>query len=243
MLEKLVVAPDSGQQTDAAPDGVASPGRRKMFTLGAALCGAAAGSAVLGNGATPAHADIVDFLDKIWDLDLIVLNFAHEMEELESEFFTRAVYSTGYRDLQGHEPGVLNLIAQQDREHFEMLEDVRNRLGAKAGGHFETMNAAATRQPRIFHFPRFNSREEFFKAAIELKEDVLFAYHGAAPYLHDKKLLAVAASIAGVEGRHAAVLRELAGAPPVPSPFEGARKPQQSGKKLGRYGFKGGGIR
>lgn len=228
---------------DTSAGDVVSPMRRRLLSLGMAACGAAACGTTALLSAVPAQADIVDFLDKIWDLDPIVLNFAWEMEELEKDFFYRVTASPGYDDLEGRERSVINLIARQDEEHFERLGRLREKMQAKGAGHLETPNASASRRPRVFQIPRMRTRQQVLVEAIRLKEDVLFAYHGAVPYINSKELLALGAAIAGVEGRHVAVLRELSGAQPVPTSFEGAVKPQKSGNRLARYGFKGGGIR
>jgi hypothetical protein len=214
--------------------------RRQFLLLGAAACGAAAIGA-----STPAQADILDTLNKVLYLDDIVLNYAHEMEELQYNFFTRGIAGRGYNDLEARERSMMAFIANQDREHFEALERTRDLRAAKGGGNFETPNASSSRQPRIFQFPRnaFRNRESLMAEAIAVKQNSVFAYHGAVDLVKDKRLLARAAAIAGVDGRHLAVLREMAGQPPVPTPFEGQVSPQIIGNRLARYGFNGGAMR
>lgn len=219
---------------------VTSPTRRKLIAAGATACGAAALLA-----ATPAHADVLDALKHFLYLDPIVLNYAFEMEELECDFFTRVIQSEVYPHLDAHERSVLSVIAMQDRSHFEALDMARNKYGYKGATHFETMNAEASRRPRVFTYPgnAFSSRDNILNNAIEIKQNVTWAYHGAVDLVRDPKLLAPAGAIAGVEGRHLVVLRELAGQDPVPTPFEGQVSPQVIGDRLAKYGFKGGGKR
>ncbi|RYG66769.1 ferritin-like domain-containing protein [bacterium] len=230
------------QETNSQASGPISPAMsRRQLLMGAAIC---AGGLLLSR--TPAQADIIDTLNKFFDLDPTVLNYAAEMEELEKDFFTRAIGSKGYTELTGREQSVFNLIAAQDTAHFKALTIERNRRGTTLRNSAEGRTQAGSQGPRAFHFPAnaFSSREELLKEAISLKENVLYAYHGAVHTVGDPKLLGPAAAIAGVEGRHLVVLREIAGLDPVPTSFEGQVSPQTIGRVLGsRYGFKGGNDR
>ncbi len=210
---------------------------RRNFLMGAAIC---AGGLMLSR--VPAQADILDTLNKFLVLDPIVLNYAVEMEELEKDFFTRATTSRGYQGLDGRERSVFNLIAQQDTAHFEALDMERNRRGARN----RQRNLSESEPPRFFQYPgrTFDNRENLLREAISLKQNVLFAYHGAVDLVRDNSLLGPAAAIAGVESRHLVILREMAGLDPVPTSYEGQVSPQTIGEKLGnRYGFRGGGQR
>ncbi len=214
---------------------------RRHFLMGAAIC---AGGLLLSR--TPAQADIVDTLNKFFNLDPTVLNFAHEMEELETEFFTRALTSQGYQQLDAREQNVFNLIVTQDRAHFEALDMERRRRGTLRSNTVEGRNRSSSQRPRQFRIPAgaFSNRENLLREAISLKEDVVFAYHGAVDLVRDPKLLGPAAAIAGVEGRHLVILREIAGLDPVPTSFEGQVSPQKIGSRLAnRYGFQGGNDR
>ncbi len=122
----------------------------------------------------------------------------------------------------------------------------RKKRHERGGNTFESRTLEHTRRPRFFRYPTdaFKNRESLLNEAISLKENVLFAYHGAVDLVRDPKLLGPAAAIAGVEGRHLVVLRELAGLDPVPTSFEGQVSPQAIGDRLAkRYGFKGGAQR
>lgn len=214
---------------------------RRAFLMGTACC---AGGLLLSR--TPARADILDALKKFLYLDPIVLNYAHEMEELEKDFFERALRSSAFNELEGRERSVFSFIAQQDKAHFEALSMERERRGEKGATHFETRNASSSRPPRLFRYPRgvFDDRQALLHEAVSLKENVVFAYHGAVDLVRDAKLLGPAAAIAGVEGRHLVVLRELAGLDPIPTSFEGQVSPQTVGDRLAkRYGFQGGAKR
>lgn len=216
------------------------PSRRRLLGMGV-LGGAALATGVLG--AKPASADIVDFLDRLLDLDPIVINFAFELEELQVDFFERAALSRGFGQLSSREQSTFNLIGMQDRQQFEKLGQLRTKLGVKSADHFESTNASASRRPRHFDFgDAFNSRESLMETAVEIKGLAVASYHGAVNHV-DRGNLTLAAAIAGTDGRHLAVLRELAGLDPVPTSFEEAISPQDTGRMLGKYGFQGGGLR
>ena len=243
MSEESVVLPCRSESASSVQEsaGVASPRRRSLLALGAA---AGLGSLVLGaSGVGTARADILRSLKGALDLDPLVVNFAFEMEELESEFFLRVLRSNVYTELSARERNAFTLIATQDRAHFDMLNELRGKKSYRGGGRLETPNASASRRPGLFYYPdnAFKSRANLYPVALNIKETALFAYHGAVD-LVDKDTLKLAGAIAGVEGRHLAVLRELSGIDPVPSPFEGALSPDQAGRRLAKYGFNGGGY-
>lgn len=233
----LCALPEPSVEEASKPDG---PGLSRRSLLG--LAGAVAASTLLAGGV---RADILDTLRGVLDLDPIVLNFAHELEELQSEFFLRLTASPAYSEMEARERSVISAIAMQDRAHFEAFEALRGKLGARGGGHFESQNAANSRRPRIFRFSSggFNSRAAALTEAVTIKENAVAAYHGAVDLLRDKRgLLKPAVAVAGVEGRHLAILRELAGLDPVPASYELQVSPQIVGRRLAVYGFRGGAM-
>lgn len=223
---------------DAPQAGASGLSRRSLLGLG----GAVAASTLLAGGV---RADILDTLRGVLDLDPIVLNFAHELEELQSEFFRRLTLSPAYESMEARERSVISAIAMQDKAHFDIFEALRGKLGARPGGHFESPNASYSRRPRVFRFPSsaFGTRTGALTEAVAIKENAVAAHHGAVDLLRGKKaLLAPAVAVAGVDGRHLAVLRELAGLDPVPASYELQVSPQIVGQRLGKYGFRGGAM-
>jgi len=223
-----LLAPDAGS--------VKSPARRQFFALATAVGGVALANAIYH----PAQADIVATLGKIFYLDPTVLNFAFAIEELQTDFFSRVTRSGGYNELSGEQRALFSLMGAQDQTHKELLESLRPEFQAKDAGTFETYNASESRRPRLFTYPALGNRDQVLKTALDIKENALFTYHGAASLLGSKKLLTQAVGIAGVEGRHAASLRQLMGLDPVPAPFEGAKGAEAQGNYFARYGLKGG---
>ena len=230
-LENTMVGADSG--TLAPETAVKSPARRQLLAMATALGGAAFAGALFN----PARADLVAAVGKIFYLDPIVLNFAVELEELQADFFSRTAAAPGFGGLTERQSNVLTAISAQDRTHFEQLAALRAKRGdtASRGG-----NMASSRRPRTFRYGSLGTSDELLRTALDIKENSLFAYHGAVGLLKNKDLLLAAAAIAGVEGRHTAALREAMGLDPLPAPFEGALEAQVSGRKLSRYGFVGG---
>ena len=66
----------------------------------------------------------------------------------------------------------------------------------------------------------FGDRDTFLGKAQRFEEFGVSAYHGQVANLDSVELLAAAASVAGVESRHAAILSDLTGRRPFPGPFE-----------------------
>ena len=187
-----------------------------------------------------AQAEILDFLSKLFDLNPVVLNFAHEMEELQASFFERASASRAFNMLEPKQQNVIYGIAAQDRAHFEALDEITRLHASRNGGASRTQHSSVTRRPKMFQFgDAFSSREKLLSSAVELKECCVSAYHGAV-HLAGTDLLPPAAAIAGVDGRHLAVLREISGLDPVPFSFENQVSANIIGNKLTRYGFRGG---
>jgi rubrerythrin len=234
-------------QEQKTPSKVSSASEQERATIALSRrallgAGALAGAGIVLAGS--AHADILRSVKGFIHLNPIVLNFAFEMEELESDFFARATQSNAYKDLPLRARSAINQIAFDDQEHFEALKELRAQTGNKRATNFESPNTSSSRLPRFYNYPgkAFSSTEGLLSTAIDIKQTVLQAYHGAVD-LVDKDTLKLAAAIAGVEGRHLAILLEIAGQDPVPSPFEGALSSQKAGQILGRYGFAGGASR
>ena len=228
---------DATRPTEGLANGSAT--RRQLLAMATATCGVTVAAAIFN----PARADLVAKIGKLFYLDSIVLNFAFEMEELEKDLYTRMTRSKGYGYLTSQERDIISLMAAQDAEHYQLLDATRAVYGYKDAGNTETLNTFSSRRPRMFTYPSLSSRDDVLNTALDVKETVLFGYHGAVGIVRDKKLLSTAAAIAGVEGRHAAILRQAIGLSPGPAPFEGAYAAQHTGYKLAKYGFKGGAPR
>jgi hypothetical protein len=151
-----------------------------------------------------AFADDGDF-----DGPLDVLNYALTLEYLEAEFYR-----------QGNESGVatgkavdyLATIQKDEETHVMALQDTIAQLGG-----------SAVPAPMVDFGEAFASEESYLETAYTFENLGVQAYLGAAPSLFkEKELLTAAASIFGVEARHAAIIGVLQGKPAEGGVYQGA---------------------
>ena len=142
-------------------------------------------------GAKWAYADDGDF-----EGPLDVLNYALTLEYLEAEF-----YRQGNRAdlLKGKEARYLQKIQSDEETHVKALTDTINKVGGDP-----------VPAPEVDFGASFKSANSFLETAYTFENLGVQAYLGAAPSLFQQKnLLSAAASIFGVEARHAAVIGVL----------------------------------
>jgi rubrerythrin len=139
--------------------------------------------------------------------DLDILNYALTLEYLESEFYARGVQGDV---VSGRELELVTPIADHEAAHVTAVLDTVKALGGKP-----------VKKPK-FKFPAgtFTNRNKFLQTASVFEELGVKAYHGQVTLIDSPDILAAAASIAGVESRHAAILADLIGGNPFPQPIE-----------------------
>ena len=88
-----------------------------------------------------------------------------------------------------------------------------------------------------FQYPdgTFTDKAKFLMAASMFEELGVMAYHGQIANVQSAEVLGAAASIAGVESRHAAILADLSGGNPFPAPFEGNKTMEQVLEAAGSF--------
>ncbi len=127
--------------------------------------------------------------------DTGVLNYAYALEQLEAEFYTRAV-ATPFTGMNAAELAILTDIRDHEIVHREFL---RTALGMAAIGtlsfDFATVN--------------FTSRASVLGTAKVFEDLGVSAYNGAGQLLTDGGLLLIAGKIVSVEARHASAIRDL----------------------------------
>lgn len=139
--------------------------------------------------------------------DLDILNYALTLEYLESAFYTMGLKA---KLLKGRELELIDPIQQHEANHVTAVRTTIQDLGGRP--------VAA---PKVkFPAGTFSSRAAFLKTAGTFEELGVKAYHGQVPLVKDGHILAAAASIAGVESRHAAIIAQISGGNPFPAPIE-----------------------
>ena len=139
--------------------------------------------------------------------DLDILNYALTLEYLESGFYQMGLEADL---LSGRELELVTPIAEHEAAHVAAVTDTIKSLGGKP-----------VAKPKLKFPPStFKSREKFLATASVFEELGVKAYHGQVPLVNSVDILAAAASIAGVESRHAAILADLTGGNPFPQPIE-----------------------
>jgi hypothetical protein len=139
--------------------------------------------------------------------DLDILNYALTLEYLESAFYTMGLKA---KLLKGRELELIDPIQQHEANHVTAVKTTIQDLGGKP--------VAA---PKVkFPAGTFAGRAAFLKTAGTFEELGVKAYHGQVPLVKDGHILAAAASIAGVESRHAAIIAQVSGGNPFPAPIE-----------------------
>lgn len=186
------------------------PTDRRNFLRWAARVGVGAGF-VLGGGVVTAPlasaAGSAPTQQSGGNGDIDILNYALTLEYLEAEFYMQGLAANL---LTGRELELVKPIEAHEQAHVQAVMQTVTKLGG--------MPVA---KPMI-KFPdgTFGSKDKFLQTARQFEELGVNAYHGQVPNIQSGDVLAAAASIAGVESRHAAILESLTGGDPFPSPIE-----------------------
>lgn len=138
--------------------------------------------------------------------DIGILNYALTLEYLESEFYQKGLAA----NILGDDAKYVTPVAAHEAAHVAALTATLTKLGA----------TPATKPTFKFPDGTFADKATFLKTAVTFEETGVKAYHGQITLIKDGAILGAAASIAGVESRHAAVLNYLAQSPPVPNAIE-----------------------
>jgi len=212
-------------RNDAVVDGKQSAtriDRRHLLSgTGATAAGVAVLAASLLTSAPEAQAQAVN--------DTAILNFALNLEYLEAEFYSRAVFGFGLsqQDTSGTGQGSVvggsmvpfntpaiqqyaREIAQDEINHVRFLRAV---LGNSAVGEpsIDLRNSFVTlgNLIGISNFNPFADEDSFLVGSFIFEDVGVTAYHGAAPLLQNKQVLAAAAGILSVEAYHASEVRSF----------------------------------
>lgn len=228
--------PPSSSGLDAPPprgvasetiDEVRSPARRSWLGLTLAACGAALALQ------TEAHA--------LAHSDQEALRFLLELEDFQHEFFDFAIRSAAAYGLDMRQRDVIYLVTEQDREHREWARLALEKYKLSPTTSVNRSTTSPSRwQPR-YSFPAepFRTAPALFNLTIEIKELGVGAYHDLVARVDRPELIQALAALGGIEGRHAAALRQVSGSNALPSAFEKNVNVNTVSRRLARFGFRG----
>ena len=139
--------------------------------------------------------------------DLLTLNYALILEELEANFYNNASVSFTSADFQAatgnaNAPTYLGIIAQNENTHVAVLSTIISAYGGVPVQNC-TYNFSA------LGFNAFASVQNYLMYASMLEGVGVMAYDGAANTLTDTYLLQAAATIDMIEARHVAFINTL----------------------------------
>jgi len=173
-------------------------------------------AALFGVGSTLAVAGLGErrFASGQGGGDIDILNYALTLEYLEADFYKRGL-DAGI--LSGREQALIVPIGAHEDAHVSTISSTISDLGG------EPVKAPKTKYPQ----GTFGDKGTFLETASVFEELGVAAYHGQVTAIQNVDLLAAAASIAGVESRHAAIIADLIGGNPFPAPVEDNKSMKQ----------------
>ncbi len=176
-----------------------------LVGIGASLVACGTSSSTSSSTPTPKAAPS-SAASQFGEGDMGILNYALTLEYLEAEFYAKG--ST--QQLLGEDFKYISPIAQHEAAHVQALTATIQKLGG-----------SPAKKP-TFKFPdgTFTDKAKFMSTAHTFEETGVKAYQGQVTKIKDKTILGAAASIAGVESRHAAIINDLLGQKQVPAPVE-----------------------
>lgn len=188
---------------------------RRSFLKWAGLVGVGASLVAGGMLEAPGAADAQEILAAAkTGGDIDILNYGLVIEYLELDFYITGL-SRGL--LKGRDLELVTAISDHEKSHV-----------AAFAGAVKTLGGTPIARPK-FNYPANSwlTRDGMLKNASTLEELGVSAYQGQVPLIQHSDVLEVAASVAGVESRHAAILATLVGRQPFPSPIEEHRTKAQ----------------
>ena len=212
-----------------------NPADRRRFLKSASAAGlGVVGAGVLAGMAAPAASAATEDSDSAAISDGAILNFALNLEYLEAEFYSYAVFGGGLpasltygkgergpvegsRAVPFKSRAIRQFAAEIAKDEYEHVRFLRGALGGAAVARPEinissSFTAAATAAGLIKAGEKFDvyaSEDNFLLGAFIFEDVGVTAYKGAAPLISNKTYLGAAAGILAVEAYHAANIRTV----------------------------------
>jgi hypothetical protein len=179
--------------------------RRSLLkgVLGAAALAAAPISGLAFSQAQALAANLPD--------DFAILNFALTLEHLEDVAYRQAIASG---KLTGKNQVYAQMFGDQEHQHVMLITAALQQAGK-----------TPVAEQAHYNFSAYTDEHAIVDFLRVLEETGVGAYSGAAQFIKDKGILAVAGGIQQVEARHTAILRRQDGMAPVPYAFEKSLTP------------------
>ena len=190
--------------------GIAKESDRRNFLRMAGLVGVGATLVASGVGSGIASAATKVSMAAGDQGDLDILNYALTLEYLESDFYAMGLQN---KLVTGREMELITEISDHESAHVTAVTALIKQLGG----------TPVTKPTIKYPADTFSSKASFLKSASTFEEVGVTAYHGQVGLITSGDVLGAAASIAGVESRHAAVLATLTGGNAFPAPIEKQR--------------------
>ncbi|MBA3346540.1 MAG: ferritin-like domain-containing protein, partial [Gemmatimonadales bacterium] len=129
--------------------------------------------------------------------DVLVLNFAYALEQLEAAFYSQVI-ATPYTGISDEEMTLLDDVRKHELIHRDFFKAA-----------LDSLNAAIPELEVDFSSVDFTDRDSVLTTARTFEDLGVSAYNGAGKYLENLDYLLVAGKIVSVEARHAAAIRDL----------------------------------
>jgi len=182
-------------------DGALAEAHERLTRAGLLRGAALAGGAVLAGGlARPAAALAASRRDRA------ILNYALALEYLQSSFYTEAERVGA---LDGRAAEAARVLGAVERAHVQAFRAL--------------LGSAAVKRPAFDFRGTTESTRGFLKTAVAFEDLAVAAYKGQAGRIEGDDVLRAAVSIASVEARHAAWMRNLFGVRPAAAAFDEPR--------------------
>jgi rubrerythrin len=182
--------------------------------------GLLAGGALLNSYLSDAEAAISKHRSKRNDVK--ILNYALTLEFLEAAFYKQAVANQAFGSSAALK-AFAETVAEHEAKHVAFLK--------------KALGSAAIKSPTFDFGDTVSDQAKFAVTAQVLEDTGVSAYLGQVGNVSQRAVLSAAGTIATVEARHAAWIRDINGANPAPASFDVPKSEKAVLKAVAGTGF------